>query len=210
MRQPNNEDIAKAYNKAAPGFDRQMGFFERHMARGAREWAVSQARGDVLEVGVGSGLNLPLYGPAVTSVLGVDLSEGMLAIARQRIAREGLASAQLRKGDAQALDLPSDSVDTVVSTFTFCTIPDPLAASREAHRILRIGGTFVLAEHGPSTGVIGRAAMRAVEPLFIRFGADHLMRDPTTYLTATGFTVTSVERGGRGGAIFRVLARKDA
>ena len=210
MRQPNNDDITKAYNKAAPGYDRQMGFFERHMARGAREWALSQARGDVLEVGVGSGLNLPLYGPAVTSVLGIDLSEGMLAIARQRAERGGLTMAQLRTGDAQALDLPSDSADTVLSTFTFCTIPDPLAASREAYRILRSGGTFVLAEHGPSARAFGRAAMRAVEPLFIRFGTDHLMRDPATYLTGAGFTVTSVERGGRGGAIFRVLARKDA
>lgn len=72
MRQPSNEDIAKAFNRNARHYDRWMGFFERHIADGARAWAVSLARGEVIEVGVESGLNLPLYGPGVEHVIGVD------------------------------------------------------------------------------------------------------------------------------------------
>ncbi len=209
MRQPNNEEIRNVFNKVAGRYDRQMGFFERHVLDGARAWAVSKARGAVIEIGVGTGLNLPLYGPAVQHVIGVELSDGMLAIAQKRLTDEGLDNVGLRQGDAQALDLPSESADTVISTFTFCTIPDPLAASREAYRVLRPGGTFILAEHGPSARAVSRALMQAVEPLSIRFGADHLTRDPVPYLTTAGFTITEIHRGGPCGIVFRVLAHKD-
>ncbi len=109
---------------------------------------------------------------------------------------------ELRRGDVQALDLPDGSADTIVSTFTFCTIPDPGAASRQAYRVLRPGGRFVLAEHGPSTRTLGRAVMRAIEPMSLRFGADHLTRQPVPYLEAAGFTVDEVHRCGPGGTTF--------
>ncbi|WP_258803761.1 class I SAM-dependent methyltransferase [Pseudarthrobacter sp. NS4] len=208
MRQPSNEDITKAFDKNAHHYDRWMNFFERYIADGARAWAVSMAHGAVIEIGVGSGLNLPMYGPKVKHVTGFDLSEEMLAIARRRVAEKRIDRMELHHGDAQALDLPSESADTVISTFTFCTIPDPLAASREAYRVLRPGGVFVLAEHGRSTRPFVRTAMRALEPLSIRISADHITRDPVPYLTSAGFTITEVQRGGPGGIIFRVLARK--
>ncbi|MBT2515456.1 class I SAM-dependent methyltransferase [Arthrobacter sp. ISL-30] len=208
MHQPSSEDVTKAFNKIARLYDRWMGFFERYVAVGARAWAVSMAHGAVIEIGVGSGLNLPLYGPGVKHVTGVDLSEKMLAIAHRRVAEKRIDRVELRHGDAQALDLPSESADTFLSTFTFCTIPDPLAASREAYRILRSGGVFVLAEHGRSTRALGRAVMRAIEPLSIRVSADHLTRDPVPYLTSAGFTITEVQRGGPGGIVFRILAHK--
>jgi ubiquinone/menaquinone biosynthesis C-methylase UbiE len=208
MRGTSNEDIKKAFNKNAGIYDRWMGLFERHVAVGARDWAVSMARGTVTEIGVGSGLNLPLYGPDVERVTGIELSEEMLAIARRRVAEQRIESVELRYGDAQALDLPAQSADTVVSTFTFCTIPDPLAASREAYRVLRPGGVFVLAEHGRSTHPAARAVMRALEPLCVRLSADHITRDPVPYLTGAGFSITEVHREGPGGIIIRILARK--
>ncbi len=208
MRQTSNEDIRKVFNRNAALYDRWMGLFERHVAVGAREWAVSKARGTVTEIGVGSGLNLPLYGPDTEHVTGVELSEEMLAIARARVAHERIERVELHHGDAQALDLPSESADTVMSTFTFCTIPDPLAASREAYRVLRPGGVFILAEHGRSTRAVGRAVMRAVEPLCIRISADHITRDPAAYVVGAGFSITEIHRGGPGGIIFRILARK--
>ena len=209
QQQPSNEEIRKSFNKMARRYDRRMGFAERHVLVGARAWAVSKSRGNVVEIGVGTGLNLPLYGPAVHHVTGIELSDGMLAIARKRAAAQGLRNVELRQGNAQALDLPAESADTVNSTFTFCTIPDPLAASREAYRVLRPGGAFVLAEHGPSRHAIALAVMRAIEPWSVRFGADHLTRNPVPYLTAAGFTVSEVIRGGPGGIVFRILAHKD-
>lgn len=209
MHQPSNEEIKKTFNKMAARYDRRMGFFERHVLDGARAWAVSQARGAVIEIGAGTGLNLPLYGPAVQQVVGIELSDGMLAIARKRAAAEGLGNVRLCQGDAQSLDLPPENADTVISTFTFCTIPDPLAASREAYRVLRPGGRFILAEHGPSLRPMARALMRAIEPFSVRFGVDHLTRNPVPYLKEAGFSITEVERSGPGGIVFRILADKD-
>lgn len=210
MRQPDNQRIAAVFDTMAARYDRQMGVVERLLFANARSWAIAHARGRVVEIAVGTGLNLPRYGPEVTSIIGIELSEGMLAQARQRVSTEGLARVRLCRGDAQALDLPDASADTVVSTFTFCTIPDPLAASREAYRVLVPGGRFVLAEHGPSTRPVARAIMRAIEPISVRVGADHLMRNPVPYLEAAGLTIEEMHRSGRFGMAFHVLASKSA
>ncbi|MDV7246572.1 MULTISPECIES: class I SAM-dependent methyltransferase [Rhodococcus] len=210
MRQPGNAKVEKVFDTMSRHYDTQMGFFERFVLGPARQWAVAQASGRVLEIAVGTGLNLPLYGPQVEKVVGVDLSEGMLDVARRRIAQDRLERVEVRRGDVQELDVPDASVDTVVSTFTFCTIPDPLQASKEALRVLVPGGRIVLAEHGPATNTIGLALMRAVEPLSVRFGTDHLTRDPAPYLEEAGFTIDTVHRSGRGGVGFRIIAHKPA
>lgn len=205
MRQTTNNDITRAFNRNAPLYDRWMRLFERYVAVGARAWAVSMARGKVVEIGVGSGLNLPLYGPDAQHVTGIELSEEMLAIARERVASKPI---DLHHGDAQALTLPPESADTVLSTFTFCSIPDPLSASREAYRVLRPGGSFILAEHGRPTHALGHLMMRAVEPLCVLVSGEHITRDPVPYLVGAGFTVTEVQRAGPGGIIFQIIASK--
>ncbi|UGT53316.1 class I SAM-dependent methyltransferase [Nocardia asteroides] len=207
MSQPNVDRIAEVFDRNAARYDRQIGRFERVVLGRARSWAVGQARGRVLEIAVGTGLNLPLYGENVDSVIGIDLSQGVLDIAATRIHREGVV-VDLERGDVQKLSLPDVSVDTVVSTYSFCTIPDPGRACAEAMRVLVPGGMFVLAEHGPSSSAPVRAVMKVVEPLSVRFGADHLLRDPVPYLERAGFTIIESRRGGRGGVAFRVLARK--
>ncbi|WP_182907627.1 class I SAM-dependent methyltransferase [Microbispora sp. H13382] len=205
MRPTTDADVRRVFDRMADRYDSQMLAQERRLFPGSREWAVGQASGHVVEIAVGTGLNLPLY-DAGTTVVGIELSERMLELARRRAARAGLGErVRLRQGDVQRLDLADGVADTVVSTFTMCTIPDPAAAAREAHRVLRPGGRFVLAEHGPSSNRVIRAGMRLAEPLFVRFAADYLTRDPRPFLEQAGFELESVTRTTRGIG-FRVLA----
>jgi ubiquinone/menaquinone biosynthesis C-methylase UbiE len=176
-------DIAKetqrvraVQDKHASGYDRQMGFFERLLFGGAREWACSQMQGRVLEVAVGTGRNLALY-PSGVRVTAVELSPEMLALARTRAAELGV-EVDLRLGDAQALDFGDATFDTVLITFALCTIPDDRRAAEEAFRVLRPGGRLVAVEHVRSPLPAVEAAQRLIDPLSVRFGADHLTREP--------------------------------
>ncbi|MEW9532497.1 class I SAM-dependent methyltransferase [Microbispora sp. NPDC049125] len=207
MRASTHADVLRVFDKMADRYDGQMLVWERRLFPGSREWAVGQARGHVVEIGIGTGLNLPLYAPGVT-VIGIELSERMLSLARRRAEQAGLTGrVELRQGDAEHLPLPGGIADTVLSTFTMCTIPDPAAAAREAYRVLKPGGRFVLAEHGPSANPVIRAGMRLVEPLMVRLEADHLTRDPRPFLEQAGLRIDSVSRMTRG-ISFRVLATR--
>ena len=182
-----------------------MGFFERILFADGREWACSQVEGEVLELAIGTARNLPYY-PDDVQLTGIELSPEMLAIARQRAAELG-RDIDLRIGDAQALEFEDQSFDTVIITFGLCTIPDPGLALTEAHRVLRGGGRLVLLEHVRSPSLPVRAVQRALDPLSVRFGADHLVREPLDHLEEVGFEVESVERL-KWGIVERVSARK--
>src|SRR5919197_4103889 len=110
------------WDKHATQYDRQMRFFERVLFGDSRLWVCSQARGDVLEVAIGTGRNLQFY-PQGVRLTGIDLSPAMLNIARGR-ARELGREVELREGDAQTLPFPDGSFDTVVCTLSLCSIPD--------------------------------------------------------------------------------------
>ena len=116
-----------------------MARFERLLFSGNREWACSRAEGDVLEIAAGTARNLPFY-PEGVRVTGVELSPEMAALGRKRAEDMG-RQIDMRVGDAEALDFPDESFDTVVCTYGLCTIPDDAAAVREAKRVLRPGGT---------------------------------------------------------------------
>jgi len=102
------------------------------------DW-VPHARGDVLEVGIGSGLNLPFYSHEVRRVFGVDPSPELQKLARERMARRSLDVQFLLQSAEDAIPLPGQSVDTVVITWTLCSIPDPPRALREMKRVLNPG-----------------------------------------------------------------------
>jgi ubiquinone/menaquinone biosynthesis C-methylase UbiE len=199
------ERVRRIQDKTAPKYDRMMGRWERVLFGGGREWVCSQARGDVLEIAIGTGRNLPYY-PADVRLTAVELSPEMLSIARKRAADLG-REVDLRLGDAQALDFPDESFDTVVCTFALCTIPDERRAVAEAHRVMRPGGRFVLIEHVRSPVLPVRAVERLIEPLMVRFEADHLTREPLDHLEPLGFRVEQVRRS-KLGIVERVLAVK--
>ncbi|MGJ0508177.1 MAG: class I SAM-dependent methyltransferase [Methylocystis sp.] len=119
-----------------------------------RREVIAPARGRVLEIGVGSGLNFPFYGAQVEMVVGVDPSPRLLALAQRRAADAGV-KAELVEGTASALPLADRSIDTIVMTWTLCSIPDPLLALREMRRVLKPDGRLLFIEHGlcPEKGV---------------------------------------------------------
>jgi ubiquinone/menaquinone biosynthesis C-methylase UbiE len=199
------ERVLGLYEKEAHKYDREMNFFDRLLFAGGREWVCSQAAGEVLEIGIGTGRNLPHYRHDVR-LTGVELSSAMLEIARIR-ARELGHDVDLRVGDAQALEFPDESFETVVSTLSLCTIPDDRAAVAEVRRVLRPGGRFLLLEHVRSPLLPMRLGQRLLDPLAVRFEADHLVREPLEHLRAEGFEVEQLERS-KLGIVERVAARK--
>ena len=201
------ERVLGLYEKEAGKYDREMNFFDRLLFAGGREWVCSQAAGDVLEIGIGTGRNLPHY-RADVSLIGIELSPAMLEIARAR-ARELGREVDLRVGDAQALEFPDDSFDAVVCTLSLCTIPDDRAAVAEVRRVLRPGGRFLLLEHVRSPVLPVRLGQRLLDPLAVRFEADHLLREPLEHLRAERFEVERFERS-KLGIVERVVARKPA
>ena len=197
--------LRQLYDKEAPRYDRQIAFFEVLLFGGGRDWVCSRARGDVLELAVGTGRNLGLY-PRDIRLTGIELSPAMLDIARRR-ARDLNRDVDLRVGDAQALEFADASFDTVTATLSLCTIPDHRAAIAEAKRVLRPDGRIVLLEHVRSTRPAVRAAQRLLEPLAVRLEGDHLVREPVEHLAAEGFGIDELERS-KLGIVERVVARK--
>lgn len=201
------ERVREIQDKHAGSYDRQMGFFDRALFAGGRQWACSQVEGEVLEIAVGTGRNLRHYRPKVR-LTGIEYAPEMLEIARSRAKALG-REVDLRLGDAQALAFEAESFDTVVITLALCTIPDDRKAAAEAMRVLRPGGLLVLLEHVRSPALPVRAVQRALDPLAVRFEADHLIREPLDYLAKEGFEIESVGRS-KWGIVERLLARKPA
>ena len=208
-RGPTNSQVRKYFDKHAGSYDRQMGFCERHLLGEHRAWATSQATGDVLELAIGTGLNLTLYPQSVRRVLGVELSEGMVDLARARISEAGIGDRiEVTQGDVQNLDLPAEAFDTVLSTYTVCTIPSPETALAEACRVLRPGGRLIMVEHGPAARQWVRAGQHLINPLSIRFQADHILRDPVPFALDAGFEIVQSDQTGWSGLVYRVVTAK--
>jgi ubiquinone/menaquinone biosynthesis C-methylase UbiE len=204
-RSGESQRVLGYYEDAAPRYDKRVEFFERILFGGGRQWVCSQTRGEVLEIAVGTGRNLEHYPPGI-NVTGIEFSPAMLEIAKRRAA-EIHREADLRVGDAQALDFPDESFDSAVCTLSLCTIPDDRAAVAEVKRVLRPGGRFLLLEHVRSPVLAIRASQRLLDRLFVRLQADHLLREPLDHLRAEGFEIERVERS-KLGIVERVTARK--
>jgi ubiquinone/menaquinone biosynthesis C-methylase UbiE len=196
----------RIWDRYAARYDRDIVRCERLLFSGGREWATAQARGDVLEVAVGTGRNLPYYGTEVRTLTGVDLSPEMVAKARQRATALGRA-ADLRVGNAHSLDFPEASFDTVVCTISLCNIPDDRAAISEMYRVLRPGGRLVLIDHVASDRWWLLQVQRVFELVTRRTNGDYQTRRPLPIVAARGFVVSHSQRS-KLGSVERLVAVK--
>lgn len=203
--QARTERWHRYWDKKSRSYDREMRFMQRVLFGDSRDWACSQASGDVLEVAAGTGLNLETYPPDIR-LTGIDLSDEMLEIARGR-ARELGREVALRQGDAQALPFDDATFDTVVCTFGLCAIPDIDAALDEMARVLCPGGRLILVDHVASSSRIARGIQRAAEVITVPMASEHFLRRPLTNLTHRPFTIERAERF-KLGLVERIVARK--
>jgi len=159
-----------------------------------RTKVVPHAEGRVLELGVGMGLNLRFYDPAkVSEVMGIDPSPELRAAA-EAAERDPALKVKVEDGTAEALPFEAASFDTVVCTFTLCSVCTPPAALAEARRVLKPGGRFLFCEHGlaPDAGIA--KWQRRIEPVWKRIaGGCHLTRPVASAIQAAGFQLERVE-----------------
>ncbi|MFI6792272.1 class I SAM-dependent methyltransferase [Nonomuraea sp. NPDC050383] len=195
------------WDRQAVTYDRQMAFAERRFFGDTREWLCRQASGEVLEVAIGTGLNLGHY-PDGVRLTGVEWSEAMLAVARRRAGSLGVP-AEFRQADAQALPFPDACFDTVVCTFALCAIPDESRALAEMHRVLRPGGLLLLADHVASSSWPIRVLQAAADLVSVPLQGEHFRRRPLPLVRAMGLTVERHDRF-KLGMIERFAARRPA
>jgi len=149
--------------------------------------------GDVVELGFGSGHNVPFYPPAVTSVAAVEPSGVSWRLAGERLLATDVV-VQRSGLDGQSLPFENDSYDTALSTWTLCTIPDPAAALAELRRVLKPGGTLHFLEHGLAPDEAVRRWQRRLNPVQrLITGGCRLTRPIVDLLTAAGFTITEID-----------------
>ncbi|HTL91175.1 MAG TPA: class I SAM-dependent methyltransferase [Steroidobacteraceae bacterium] len=152
-----------------------------------RRLLVPQAKGRVLEIGIGSGLNLPFYGAQIEQVCGLEPSAELREMAARRAQKSG-RSVELLDGSAERILLPDHSVDCVVSTWTLCSIPDVKRALHEVRRVLKPDGELLFVEHGlaPDRGV--QIWQHRLTPWWSRIaGGCHLDRNMQALISGAGF-----------------------
>jgi ubiquinone/menaquinone biosynthesis C-methylase UbiE len=198
------EHVRRYYEQTANRYDEYVGYFERWFVGDGRAWVGRQASGEVLEIAIGTGRNLPFY-PADVRVTGLDLTPAMLAQARERAAALARDVA-LHVGDAEALPFPVGSFDTVVATLALSSIPNVDRGLGEVRRVLRPGGKLILLEHVRSPVLPVRMIQPVLNPCFVRWFGDQLLREPLEHLVAAGFILEQIERS-KGGFIERLVAR---
>lgn len=201
------ERMRRYWDRTATRYDERVARVEERYLVPSRRWVCERAVGEVLEVAVGSGLNLPHY-PPEAKLIGVDLSEGMLQLARRRAAT-ARCEVELLRTDGSRLPFGDESFDAVVCTFSLCGFPDPRAGVEEMVRVLRPGGSLLLADHVGSTNPFIRLGQWALQAITIPTEGEHWTRRPKRYVKALGLPIVETDRLHHG-IIKRLHASREA
>lgn len=191
---PGRGGTARTYDRIAPFYD----WFEAPMdllgGNARRRRILEDVRGRVLEVGVGTGRNLPLY-PRGARITGIDVSKGMLERARRR-ATDAAAEVELREADAHALPFEDDSFDVATATCVFCSVDDPVRGLREVARVVRPDGEVRLLEHVRPRSPILAGLFDLLSPVVRRIFGPEINRRTEANVEAAGLLVTEIRRDG--------------
>ena len=173
-----------------------------------RQMLWSQVKGDkVLEVGVGTGKNIPYY-PKNIQITGIDLTPGMLQKAKKKISNLD-QDIELKLGDVQTLDFPDNSFDNVVATFVFCSVPDPVLGLNEVARVLKPGGQVFLLEHVRSGNPFLGKLMDLLNPIVVRVTGANINRQTLENVQKANLNFVSNKALGMGDIFQFILARSN-
>ncbi|WP_312198576.1 class I SAM-dependent methyltransferase [Anaerospora hongkongensis] len=185
-----SEVIRQRYNRTAKFYD----LMDKMIPESVRRAAIGKATGNVLEVGVGTGKNLPFYREGCT-VTGIDFSPGMLAKARQKV-QQVKVPVTLLEMDAQHMSFPDNSFDTVVATCVFCSVPHPIQGLQEVRRVCKPSGAIVLLEHVRSENPLLGWVMDLFNPVSLYLIGSNINRRTVENVRAAGISVRQVDNVG--------------
>jgi ubiquinone/menaquinone biosynthesis C-methylase UbiE len=186
MANVDTEIVKQRYDRIAFIYD----YMDLIVTKKQRIEMLKMVRGEVLEVGVGTGRNLPLYPPG-SSVTGIDISPAMLNKARQRILKSNL-NVRLEEMDVQSMPFDNGTFDTVVATCVFCSVPDPVAGLKEVKRVCRHDGQIILIEHVRSETLIGGVIMDLINPINVRIIGNNINRKTVENVQRAGLNIIEV------------------
>ena len=203
----NTEAARKRYNRIAPFYDLMEGLIERSSYSRWREMLWSKVEGsEILEVGVGTGKNFPYY-PVDKDITAIDFSEKMLHRAKKKARDLGIRT-HLEQMDVHNLEFEDDVFNTVVGSFVFCSVPDPIKGLKEVGRVCKPGGKIILLEHVLSTNRVLAWLMNLVNPIVVRVMGPNINRRTVENVANSGLKVEKVTNLAAG--IFKLIeARKE-
>lgn len=191
MEKKITKQVRDKYDKKAKSYDKMMGLMDRMMMRKWRKMLCKNAKGLVLEAGVGTGANFPYY-PEGIKVIGVDFSQRMLEVAEKKVS-QAKVPVELMTADIQELPFADNTFDTIITACVFCSVPFPIKGFQELGRVLKPEGEMFLLEHVRSERIIAGAVMDFLNPLTVKFHGVNINRRTEDNMVKAGLSLVEVK-----------------